>query len=78
MKKFLVFLLIAIITCEAVEKLDLQGIKPPVDPTKLIAQKLKEIIVSYGKKVAVDYCSKYFSKDVCQTAVDQLASALGL
>ena len=78
MKKFLVFLLIAIITCEAVEELYLKGYETPYDILKERCQKVKEILINYGKKAAVDYCTKFLSQKICQTAVDCLASALGL
>ena len=77
MKKFLAFLLIAIVTCEAVEELDLQ-IRIPTDPTDQIKKKLKELIINSGKKAAVQFCSKYLPQNVCQSAVDAIASMLGL
>ena len=77
MKKFLAFLLIAIVTCEAVEELDLQ-IRIPSDPTDQIKKRLKELIINSGKKAAVQFCSKYLPQNVCQSAVDAIASMLGL
>ena len=80
MKKFLVFLLIAIVTCEAIEELNLQA-RIPTDPTNPIDQikkRLKELIINSGKKAAVQFCSKYLPQNVCQSAVDAIASVLGL
>ena len=84
MKKILVLLLIAIITCEAIEEL------PPIKHTlpypfpypypqiseqmKQIIRKTAEILKSSGKSAAIAYCSRYLSIDLCGGLVALLPS----
>ena len=77
MKKFLAFLLIAMVACQAVEDMDL---KDWIDWLKNsgIFDMVKNKLISAGKSLAVQLCSNYLPGYICSAAVDALASMLGL
>ena len=77
MKKFLAFLLIAIVACEAVEDLDLNDILDWLKNSG-IYDEVKSKLVDAGKQIAIDFCSNYLSRSTCESAVDVLANMLGL
>ena len=77
MKKFLAILLIAIVACETVEELHLEDVLDWLRNSGIL-DAVKNYIISYGKKMAVDFCAGYISRSICQTAVDILAGMLGL
>ena len=75
MKKILAFLLIAIITCEAIEEIapiknPFQFPFPPMDEKfRTTYQKVDEISKKYGDKTAIQYCSKYYPIKVCEMII---------
>ena len=76
MKKILVFLLIAIISCEVIEELaPIKHILPYPYPNpisehmKQIVRKTAEILKTSGKSAAIGYCSGYLSPKICEAIV---------
>ena len=88
MKKFLAFLLIAVIVCVEVqeEDMDLESwlgnlwkkIKGAVKKAwnwlknKGILSKIKNILITVGKTAAIALCSNYFTPAVCGTVIGAL------
>ena len=75
MKKFLAILLIAIVACETVEELHLEDVLDWLRNSGIL-EAVKSQIINYGKKIAVDFCARYISRSICQTAVDILAGMI--
>ena len=80
MKKFLATLLIAFISCSAVEDISLSGLYRKIAPAPLnktikylkeerIYEQLQRATVNVGKAFAVNLCSKYVYKDLCHVIV---------
>ena len=80
MKKFLATLLIAFISCSAVEDISLSGLYKKRAPAPLnetikylkeerIYEQLQRATVNVGKAFAVNLCSKYVSQDLCHKVV---------
>ena len=87
MKKFLVFLLIAVIVCQAVEEeIDMNSwigdhwkkIKNAFKKAwnwlkeKGLLSKIKDALVSLGKQAAIALCKKWFDEAVCEKVIGSL------
>ncbi len=77
MKKFLAFLLIAIVACEAVEDSELNGILDWLSNSGIL-ETVKQQLIQFGKQVAIDFCAGYLSRSICEAAINALAGMLGL
>ena len=77
MKKFLAILLIAIVACEAVEDLELNDILDWLRNSGIL-DAVKSKLISAGKQIAINFCSGYLPRNICSSAVNALASMLGL
>ena len=82
MKKFLAFLLIAVIACTTVEYQELDGI---LDPIKKIIEKaikflqehgiyeqVKETLIDLGKEAAIGLCAQLLDRSTCKFVIDFL------
>ena len=77
MKKFLAVLLIAIVACETVEEFNLKNwIDAIVETLKSLG--IYDLLVTYGKQYAINFCSNYFGKSICETAINYLCSLIGM
>ena len=75
MKKFLAFLLFAVIACDAVEDFDLKGFLDGIIDW-LKEKGLYDTLINWGKEEAVKLCTKWLSESTCQIAVNILASLI--
>ena len=85
MKKFLAVLLIAFISCSAIEDISLEGpmrkaapnisnISSAIDFLKGLGvyEQIKKAAVNVGKALAISHCSKFVPQDYCQQIVENL------
>ena len=82
MKKFLAFLLIAIIACTTVEDIDLESLWKKIKNAfkkgvkwlkdKGIFDTVKNTLIKLGKQAAIALCAKYIGQSTCETVVNQL------
>ena len=77
MKKFLAFLLFAVIACTAVEDFDLKGFLDGIIEW-LKENGIYDILINYGKQAAVKLCSNWFAESTCELAINFIASLLHL
>ncbi len=75
MKKFLAILLIAIVACNAIEDLDLNDVLDYLRNAGIFDM-VKNKLIAFGKKVAIDLCANYISRGLCEAAVNVLASMI--
>ena len=82
MKKFLAFLLIAIVACTTVEDLTFESFWDKIkDWFKKAVNWLKEIgvydiivntLITLGKQAAIGLCSNFLSQDECESIINSL------
>ena len=88
MKKFLAIFLIAIVACEAVQDIDLEGIWDQLSDAaknavnwlkqKGIYDLVKNRLIQAGKIAAIGVCTPYLGPAICTAAVEGVSILLGI